>query len=166
MAFVPTAVRLWKRLTAEERQAAADAFWAEPAQEAIAGALGAIIKARRLRPQVARSLPAEARARMLANIMDPGEPAAAALLVSLHLSQRRALLKCFLDALGLAHEDGVLKDDEEAASAPAPLTEAQLEQGLTALRGAHDAHQIEVYLNTLWLQDPERWAGLEALAGR
>lgn len=166
MAFAPTAVRLWKRLTADERQAAANAFWLEPPQEALAGALSAIIKARRLRPQVARSLPADARARMLASIMDPGEATAAGLLVSLHLSERRALLACFLDALGLAHEDGVLKDDEDATSAPPPIQEAQLAAGLAALRAAHDAHQIEVYLNTLWLQDPERWAALEGLAGR
>lgn len=166
MAFAPTAVRLWKRLTADERQAAASAFWDEPPQEALAGALNAIIKTRRLRPQVARSLPAESRARMLASIMNPGETAAAGLLVSLHLAARRPLLVSFLEALGLPHEDGVLKDDEDATSAPEPPTVEALTRGLEVLRQGHDAHQVEVYLNTLWLQDPERWGALEALAGR
>ena len=32
------------------------------------------------------------------------------------------------------------------------------------LLGNFSEHEVETYLNTLWLQDPERWAGLERLA--
>lgn len=158
MSFETTAVRLWKRLNADERLAAATAFWNEPAQDALAGALGAIVKARRLRPQVARSLPAEERARMLAGVLDPGESVAASLLVSLHLSQRRPLLSAFLDELGLAHDDGVLKD--EGAAPPAQPAPDAVRAAAAALRERHPSHEVEVYLNTLWLQDPERWAAL------
>jgi hypothetical protein len=160
LAFETTAVRLWKRLTPNERLDAATAFWNEPPQEALAGALGAVVKARRLRPQVARSLPAGERARILAGVLDPGESVAASLLVALHLAQRRPLLAAFLDALGLAHEDGVLEDEE--GDAPAPLADGAVRAAIESLRTAHDAHEVQVYLNTLWLQDPERWAALES----
>lgn len=162
MAFETSAVRLWKRLTPDERLAAATAFWNEPAQEALAGALGAVVKARRLRPQVARSLPAAERARILASVNDPGEVPASSLLVALHLSERRALLGAFLDVLGLAHENGVLKDDE--TSAPRPIGDEEARRGRDALRATYAEHEIAVYLNTLWLQDPERWAALARLS--
>ena len=52
MNFEDTAVRLWKRLEREEKIAAAARFFEEPPPEVYAGALGAIIKARHLRPQL------------------------------------------------------------------------------------------------------------------
>ena len=158
----PTATRLWKRLGREERLAAATLFWREPSEEVVGAALSAVIKARRLRPQVARSLPAEERARALASVLDPGESVAAALLVALHLGERRALLATFLDAAGLAHEDGVLRDEEGAS--PPPLDEAAAREGVRALAAAYPREQVETYLNTLWLQDPERWRTLERSA--
>jgi hypothetical protein len=92
--------------------------------------------------------------------MEPGEAVAAGLLVALHLGDRRALLKTFLDAVGLAHEDGVLKEEADEKT----LDEAALRSGVRALLAQHPRAQVEVYLNTLWLQDPERWEGLpEAL---
>ena len=157
-----TAVRVWKRLTREERLAAATTFWQEPPQEVAGSALGALVRARHLRPQVARSMSAEERAEALAGVLDPGELVASSLLVALHLGHRRAMLATFLDALGLKHEDGVITEEEAEAAAEAIPSE-KLSQGLAALRAKHDAHQVETYLNTLWLQDPERWEGLPSL---
>ena len=90
MGFSKTFTRLWKRLTPEERQTAAAAFWKEPSGESAATALAAIVKARHLRPQVARSLPVETKARALAGVLDPGEGVAASLVVVLHLDEREA----------------------------------------------------------------------------
>lgn len=157
MVFETTAVRLWKRLSREDRAEAAAAFWKAPPQEALGLALGAIVKSRKVRPQVARSLSDEERSRALASVLDPGEPLAASLLVALHLGPRRPLLVAFLDALGLPHEDGVLA--EEADKAPPPAAEAV--GAATEALSAFPKGQIEVYYNTLWLQDPERWAALE-----
>jgi hypothetical protein len=151
-----TASKLWKRLDRDERLAAANHFWRQPHAELMAPALGAIVKARHLRPQVARSMPPEEQARALAALLEPGETVAAGLLVALHLGERRDLLKTFLDALALPHEDGVLKDEAEAASIGAD----GLRKAVDALLAAHPRGQVEVYLNTLWLQDPERWEGL------
>jgi hypothetical protein len=159
MDFEDTAVRLWKRLEKEERIAAATRFFAEPSQEVYASALGAIIKARHLRPQVARSMAPEEQARALASVLDPGEPVASALLVALHLGARREMLRTFLDALGLPHEDGILKDEADAAT----IDDARLRAGVVALKARSSAHEIHTYFNTLWLQDPDRWTALREL---
>lgn len=154
-----TATRLWKSLPLEERQRAAAAFFEEPAPELAFSAIGALAKARHLRPQAARALAPDAQARILATVLDPGEPLAQGLLVSLHLGERRALLAAFLDALKLPHEDGILKEE---ADAEPPVDEAKARAALGALSG-FPAEQVATYLNTLWLQDPDRWGALEGL---
>jgi hypothetical protein len=159
VSFEATSARLWKRLTPQERLQAASRFWEEPPQEVLGTALAAIVKARGLRPQVARSLPLEARARALASVLDPGEPLAASLLVALHLGERRPLLGAFLDALGLPHDNGILT--EEADRLPPPTADAA-RQAVGALLHSFSVRDVGVYLNTLWLQDPGRWAALEA----
>lgn len=156
-----SAQRLWKRLRAADRQAAASHLFAEQAPEAVAGALGVIARARRMRPQAVRAMAPEAQARAVGSILDPGEALAASLLVALHLGARRDLLKAFLDAMGLPHEDGILKD--EADKAPAPTLE-ELRQGIQAL-ASFPSDQVATYLNTLYLQDPERWGRLADVEG-
>jgi hypothetical protein len=106
---------------------------------------------------VARTLPPEEQAKTLAVVADPGEPLAASLLVALHLGERRAMLSTFLDAAGLAHEGGLLKDDE----ASAPLSEEAARKGVAALAAGFPKPWLELYMNVLWMQDPERWAVLE-----
>jgi hypothetical protein len=157
VSFETTATRLWKRLTREERLAAATCFWREPPQDMAGSALAAIVRARRMRPQAARALSDEARVATLAAILDPGETLAASLLVTLHLGTRRPLLAAFLDALSLPHEDGILKD--EADGAPPPSVDAL--RAAVASLATFPSHEVETYLNTLWLQDPDRWAALE-----
>jgi hypothetical protein len=161
MAFHTTATRLWKHLPPEERLAAATAFFAEPAPELAGAALAAVVRARNLRPQAARSLAPEARARILATVLDPGEPLSQGLLVSLHLAHRRALLGAFLDALSLPHEDGVLKEEGTAEPVAADAARAAV-----AALASFPEGEVRTYLNTLWLQDPDRWGALEAVAGK
>jgi len=160
MAFHPTATRLWKHFPPEERLAAATAFFAEPPPELAGTALGALVKARHLRPQAARALAPDAQARILATVLDPGEPLAQGLLVSLHLAHRRPLLGAFLDALSLPHENGVLKEETE----PAPPVGVEKARSAVAALASFPVDQVRTYLNTLWLQDPERWGALEAVA--
>jgi hypothetical protein len=155
MPLQTTTSRLWKLLLPEDRLAATSAFFKDPSPEVVGMALGAIVRARHMRPQAARALPQEAQARILATVLDPGETLAASLLVALHLAERRPLLGAFLDALGLPHENGILKEEGEGA----PLDASQVRKGLAAL-SSFPSSQVETYLNTLWLQDPERWAGI------
>jgi hypothetical protein len=152
-----TSVRVWKRLTREERLAAATAFWRESAADVMASALGAIVRARHVRPQVARGMADESKAQALAGILDPGESVAASLLVALHLSERRPMLAAFLDALGMPHDNGVLKEEADSLEPPAA---AAAHEAVASLAVRFPAHEVGTYLNTLWLQDPERWAAL------
>ena len=158
MSLESTSVRVWKRLSPADRLAAATALWAQPPHEVQGAALGAIVQARHLRPQAARALKPEEQARILASVLDPGEAVSSALLVALHLAARRPLLVAFLDAVGLPHDEGVLK--EEADALP-PLGEAKAREGVVALKAAFPPDQVATYLNVLWLQDPERWQALE-----
>ncbi|HEY7411465.1 MAG TPA: hypothetical protein VII13_12015 [Vicinamibacteria bacterium] len=155
-----TSARLWKRLPAADRLAAAAHFWREAPEAMVPAALAAIVGARKVRPQVVRTWGDEERARGLSQVLDLGEPLASSLLVALHVGARRAMLVGFLDAAGIAHEDGLLKEDDGT-----PVTEDAARAGVEALRAAWPAAQVDVYLNTLWLQDPDRWGALEPLLG-
>lgn len=160
MPFDPTAHRLWKRLTLQDRLVAAQAFFADPPQELLGTALGAIVQARHMRPQVARGLSPEERSKILATVLDVGEPLASALLVVLHLNHRRDILATFLDAVGLPHENGLLKEEADNTA----VSEPAMRKGIEAITAAFPADQVRLYLNTLWQQDPERWAPLERLS--
>jgi len=158
MAFHETATRLWKGLPAGERLLAAAAFYRDPSPELVGSALGVIAKARRMRPQAARSLPPDAQARILGTVLDPGESLAQGLLVALHLNERRALLAAFLDALDLPHEEGILTEEADGTEPPS----VESAQAARAALGTFSPDQVETYLNTLWLQDAELWAALPA----
>jgi hypothetical protein len=161
MAFHETATRLWKSLPPGERLLAASAFFRDPSPELLPSALNALVKARRLRPQAARALAPDEQARILATVLAPGESLAQGLLVDLHLAERRSLLGAFLDALDLPHEGGILT--EEADSAAPVSTEAA--RKAVATLGSFPRDHVETYLNTLWLQDEERWSALAEVQG-
>jgi hypothetical protein len=159
MPLLPTATRVWKHLPPPDRLTAASSFFGEVPAELAGVALGALAKARNMRPQAVRRLPADAQARILATVLEPGEPLAQGLLVALHLADRRPLLSAFLDALGLPHEDGVIKEEADGAA----ITTEQARTAVQAL-SSFPREQVLTYLNTLWLQDPARWAALAATA--
>jgi hypothetical protein len=156
MPFQATATRIWKRLMPSERIAAATRFWETPPEETAPGALAAIVQARHMRPQAARALSPENKIRYLASVLEPGEGVAASLLVALHLVDRRAMLIAFLDTLALPHEDGLLKEE---AFAKRPSVD-QAREAVKKLAASFPPREIEIYLNTLFLQDPDHWQSL------
>jgi hypothetical protein len=155
--FDLSAGRIWRRLSREERVAAARHFWSDPASEAVGLADAAIVKVLHVRPQAVRTLAPERKAAALASVADPSELLAASLLVALHLGERRALLAAFLDATGLPHDHGLLAEDASAQ----PVPEETARRGVQALLAAFPSDQVRTYLNTLWLQDHDRWEALE-----
>lgn len=160
MPFEPTALRLWKTLPRDERERAARAFWERPPEEAAAAAAQEIVKLLKMRPQAFHKISAEARVRALAGLANPPETVAEALLIALHLEERRPLLAAFLDALAIPHEEGLIADDVEIE----PVAAERARRALAALAPAHPAAAIRLYWNALWLQDRERWAGLADVA--
>jgi len=147
-----TSNRLWKTLSAEEKSLAASELVKDTSPVIRASVIAVVADARKMRAVAAKKLSAEAQAKVIATVRDPGEMLASSLLVALHLGPRRPMLVAFLDALGLPHEDGVLKDDSST-----PISVEDLKKGCAALSNESPA-AIRTYLNTLWLQDGERWA--------
>jgi hypothetical protein len=81
------------------------------------------------------------------------------LLAAFHFNFRKQMLGDFLDALGIAHEGGFMKDSENVQ----PPGDESVKAAVDALRAKYPAQDVDVYLNILWLQDPEFWKGLKAV---
>ena len=150
-------VRLWRTLPTESRTAAAAAFWRdEQAQLEHAEAVGLIARQIKFRPKSVISLPVEKKARHLAGMAQLSDLLAARLLIAYHLDQQRPMMSAFLDALGIAHDEGLIT--EESPTAPA---REKLDEAVTALGSQFPKADVARYFWTLLWQDPETWGGLE-----
>jgi hypothetical protein len=150
---------LWKRLSPERKLLAADAFWQdENAAAEQAEAIIMIAQRIKFRTRSVQTLPREKKSRHLINLGAVSEMVAARLLVAYHLHHQRAMMAAFLDALGIAHEDGLIADEELQAPSADRLREAA-----RALGASYPAEDVALYLSTLMWQDPETWAGLTEL---
>jgi hypothetical protein len=151
--------RLWKQMTTERRLEAARAFWEdEHSGEQQAEAVIAIAQHLKFRPKSAASLPVEKRTRYLAGLPSVSDLVASRLLVAYHLATQRPMMGRFLDALGIAHEEGLITAEEVARP-----ERARLEEAATALRQEYPEQDVELYFATLVGQDPETWGDLQAL---
>jgi hypothetical protein len=148
--------KLWKRIPAERRLTAVEAFWQdEEAIEQQAEALLAIASHLRFRPKTVRTLPLEKRVRYLAGLPSVSDSIAGRVLVSYHLAHQRPMLGAFLDGLGIAHDNGVLATEELE-----PPTVEKLKEASAALQAQFPKDDVELYLLTLLAQDPATWGGL------
>lgn len=148
--------RLWRQMPADLRTSAAAAFWRdEQAALEHAEAVALIARQIKFRPKSVLALPVEKKARQLASLGQISDPLAARLLVAYHLEHQRPMMGAFLDALGIAHEEGLIKD--ESPTAPDAAT---LDKGVAALVAAYPAGDVARYFWTLLWQDPDTWGGL------
>jgi hypothetical protein len=151
---------LWKLMTPEQRNRAASALWGE--HEATNDQMQAallIAKKMKFRPKTVMGLDDEHKARYLAGVPDPPEDLAARLLVVYHLAEQRPMMGAFLDALGIAQENGLIRQD---AGTPDP---AKMAAAVAAIAREYPAHDVALYLNTLLWQDPAAWGSLQGVAG-
>lgn len=154
---IPRPSQLWKQLSPERKLQAAEAFWGDRnASVEHAEAIVAIAQRIKFRPKSVISLPVEKKAKHLVAIGGVSELVAARLLVAYHLAHQRPMMAAFLEALGIAHEDGLINDEEMEA----PAAE-RLEQAAKTLAAAYPAEDVALYLSTLMWQDPDTWGGLE-----
>src|ERR1700751_4767672 len=113
--MIPTSLtpgRLWKQMSADQRLAAARAFWT--ADDAIDDQLQAallIAQQKKFRPKTVIGLDLDRKARHLASLPSLPEAIAARVLVLYHLAAKRPMMAAFLDALGIAHEEGLIKEE-------------------------------------------------------
>src|SRR5262245_61472363 len=149
--------RMWRTLPTDLRVSASQAFWAdEQAALEQAEAVALIAGHLKFRPKSVLALSNEKKARHLAGLARVSDLLAARLLVSYHLAHQRPMMGAFLDALGIAHEDGLIKDE----SPKAPDAET-LDRAIKTLAEKYSKADVARYFWALLWQDPETWGGLK-----
>jgi hypothetical protein len=148
--------KLWRRMPLERRIDAAGLFWddehsADQQMEAVA----AIASHMKFRPRSVITLPPDKRAKYLAQLPTVTDTIAARALVNYHLERQRPMMGAFLDLLGIAHENGLISEE----NLPKP-DEAKVKQAAADLAAKYPADDVSLYLSTLVSQDPETWDAL------
>jgi len=139
----------------EQRTRIARAFWLD--EEAVDDQLQAallIAQQKKFRPKTVVNLDVDRKARHLATLGAIPDNLAARALIVYHLAEQRPMMAAFLDALGIAHENGLIQEENvkpDEAKLPAAVD-----------RIAHDfpLDDVRIYLTTLLSQDPATWSGL------
>jgi hypothetical protein len=116
-----------------------------------------IAQQKKFRPKSVLALDLERRARQLSTIVNLPENLAARVLIVYHLARQRPMMGAFLDALGIAHEDGLIQAENVKPDA------AKLEPAASKIRAEFPSEDVSLYLNTLLIQDPDTWGGLESV---
>jgi hypothetical protein len=153
-----TPSRLWKRMTADQRLRAAHALWRDDdatGDQAQAALL--IAQQKKFRPKTVIGLDKDRKASYLATVGNVPDELAARLLVVYHLAEQRPMMGAFLDAVGIAHENGFIRED---AGTPDP---AKIATAAAAIARDYPARDVSLYLNTLLWQDPASWGALQGV---
>ncbi len=150
-----TPSRLWKQMTSDQRLKVARAFWSD--DDAIDDQVQAallIAQQKKFRPKTVIGLDLDRKTRHLASLLAVPDSVAARALIVYHLSAQRRLMGAFLDALGIAHTDGLIEDDEVK---PDP---EKIPAAVAAIQGQFPAEDVSLYLQTLLSQDVGTWGAL------
>jgi len=147
-------------MTSEQRLAAAEAFWREDQNDIDvqhADAIVTLARKMKFRPKSMQALPIARRAKMLAQVSDVSDAVATRALISYHFTARRDLMAAFLDALGIAHENGLIQEESVAAPARDRLVAA-----IKQVRTAFPPQDVDLYLHTLTTLDGDTWGELDS----
>lgn len=154
--------QLWRDMPTDLRVKAAAAFWRDRESPDIAvqhaEAVGLVARRLNFRVRSVQGLPVERRARHLAQLPDVSDAVATRALIAYHFEAQRPLMAAFLDALGIAHEDGLITTED----IPAPPADS-LSDAAKAVRLAFPSEDVELYLRTLATLDGDTWIHLEGL---
>lgn len=147
--------KLWKLMSPARRLKAAQAFWEdEHSAEQHAEAVVLMAQHLKFRPKSAAALPPDKKSRYLAGLAGVSEVLAGRLLVAYHLAEQRPMMGRFLDALEIAHDDGLITEDELK-----PPSAESLENAVRAL-AEFPGEDVVLYFASLVSQDPDTWGGL------
>jgi len=146
----------------EKRVLAAEAFWRDGSSTEVdvqhLEAVAALAKRLNFRARSIQALPIERRARHLAQWADPGDTIASRALIAYHFSHQRPLMSAFLDAIGVAHDNGLISEEEMR-----PPDRERLASAVAAIKSSFDPADIDLYLRTLAALDGDTWAGIDAV---
>jgi len=151
--------KLWKNLSSERRLEAAELFWSdEQSTEQQIEAVGALAARMKFRPKSVISLPLDKKARYLATMPSVSDTVAARALVNYHLERQRPMMAAFLDHLGIAHENGLISEENVVKPDPDKLKTAA-----ATLSTEYAREDVVLYFSTLVSQDPDTWGALAEL---
>ena len=146
-------------MPAERRAAAAELFWSdEQSAEQQVEACATIATQMKFRAKSVLNLPVDKKTRYLVNLPQVSDAVAARALVNYHLGLKRPMMGDFLDALGIAHEEGLIKD--ETVGKP---DSGKLKTAADQIAAKYPAEDVALYFSTLVSQDPETWGELAEL---
>lgn len=147
---------MWKQMTDAQRARAAEAFWKEgQAGPEHAEVVGLLSRRLNFRVKSIMALPIERKVKYTAGLAAVSDGVAGRLLIAYHLTHQRPMMAEFLDALGIAHDNGLIDDEAQPTVAAEKMPAAA-----DALRKAHPAEDVDLYFATLVLQDPQTWGAL------
>jgi hypothetical protein len=148
---------IWKSLSPDDRLQAAEAFWSDASmKQQQQSTLQLMAKRFNFRLKSLQALPASRKAKMLLE-SSPALEVIVALLASLHLTHRKEMLVAFLDTAGIPHKEGVLAEEAENITPDAEKIKSAVE----AIRAKFPATDVDMYIEILYLQDPQYWSALK-----
>jgi hypothetical protein len=154
---IPRPSQLWKQLDPDRKRQAADAFWRdENAANEQAEAIGLIAQRIKFRLKSVITMPVEKKSQYVLAMPAVSEMLAARLLVAYHLAHQRPMMGAFLDALGIANDDGRI--DSDTTEVPAQDA-AAVKKAADALAATYPVDEVATYFLTLLLQDASVWSG-------
>ena len=121
--------------------------------------LSAVAEARKLRPVFFERQPrAQRHSAMLTTLAKPAlEPITANLIRGFLLKKYKSMLVDFLDALGIAHKEGVVEE------LPKSMDDAKLRAGVDVLVGKYPPEVVAVYLNAFNDMNEVEWPNLKTM---
>jgi hypothetical protein len=121
--------------------------------------LGAVAEARKLRPVFLERQPRPQRhAAMLATLARPSlDMVTANLLRTWLLKKHKQMLTDFLDALGIAHQEGVVED------LPPAMDDAKVRAAVDGLLAKHPPEAVAVYLHAFNQMNEVEWPSLKTM---
>ena len=121
--------------------------------------LTAVAEARKLRPVFLERQPrTQQHASMLGTLTRPSlEMVTANLIRTWLLKKYNGLLGDFLDALGIAHKEGVVED------LPETMDDAKLQAAVDAVLAKYPPEVVAVYLNAFDEMNEVKWPNLDAM---
>jgi len=143
-------------MTIDQRTRAARAFWGDPeaTDDQVQAAL-LIAQQKKFRAKTVVGLDIDRKARHLATLGALPEQIAARALIVYHLAEQRPMMAAFLDALGIAHENGLIKEESVKPDV------AKVGPAAEQIAKEFPPDDVRIYLTTLLCQDPETWGALD-----
>ena len=143
-------------MSTDRRVTAAELFWSDDqSTEQQLEAVAALAAHMKFRAKSVVGLPLAKKAKYLSTLPTVSDAVAARALVNYHLERQRPMMGAFLDSLGIAHEDGLISEENVTKPEPEKLKSAAAE-----LAARFPAPDVSLYLSTLVSQDPETWGSL------